>query len=436
LIHETDIQPRTVLATVAPAAMSLLRLAWLFLWSRPLVAALNLALLTLGVAGLVFVLSSSLQLQARAERALNGIDLVVGAKGSPLQLVLAGLLHLDAPTGNIPFASVSLLAKQPLVAGVVPLALGDSYRGFRIVGTQTAYLDWYGAKVIQGAVWKAPMEVVLGHQVAAATGLAPGQSFAGNHGLAGDANPHAATPFRVVGLLAPCDCVLDQLVLTDLQSVWEVHEAGHAAPAGRPPQHPSAREQADAHHKHDQHDQHEVSLLLVRYHSPLAAASLPRWVNAQPALQAASPALESAKLMRLSGLGIEVLRALGALLMAVAAGSIFVAMSHAVRERTSDLAMMRMLGATPVRVAMVLLLEALLLAALGGLLGLLLGLALTNLLGTYLTSLGWGGVSGWWWHIELGWIMMTTLALGALACAWPCWRVYRSDITFVLQGPG
>jgi putative ABC transport system permease protein len=409
--------------------MTLWRLSWAFLWSRPMVAALNLALLTLGVAGLVFVLSSSLQLQSRAERSLSGVDLVIGAKGSPLQLVLAALLHLEAPTGNIPYASAALLAKQPLVSGVVPLALGDSYRGFRIVGTQVAYLNWYGASMSQGAAWQASMQAVLGHQVAVATHLQLGQTFAGSHGLAGDANPHAAQPFRVVGVLAPCDCVLDQLILTDLESVWEVHEVGHPSLAAHPPQHSMPAAHAD------EAEKREVSLLLVRYRSPLAAASLPRWVNAQPALQAASPALESAKLMRVSGLGIEVLRAMGLLLMVVAAGSIFVAMSHAVRERSPDLAMMRMLGATPGRVAMVILMEAMWLAALGGLLGVALGLGLTGALGIYLATVGWGGVTVLWWHLELAGVMIMTLGLGALAAAWPCWRVYRTDITLLLQAP-
>ena len=409
--------------------MSLWRLSWVYLWSRPMVAALNLALLTLGVAGLVFVLSSSLQLQARAERALSGVDMVVGAKGSPLQLVLAGLLHLEAPTGNIPYQSAALLAQQPLVAGVVPLALGDSYRGFRIVGTQTTYLNWYGAKLSQGSAWEASMQAVLGHQVALATNLRPGQNFAGSHGLAGDANPHAATPFRVVGVLAPCDCVLDQLILTSLESVWDVHEVGHPSLATHPLKHATSSAQAE------EDEKREVSLLLIRYRSPMAAASLPRWVSSQPALQAASPALESAKLMRLSGLGIEVLRAMGLLLMVVAAGSIFVAMSHAVRERAPDLAMMRMLGAGPRRVAMVILMEAMWLAALGGLLGLALGLVLTSALGAYLATVGWGGVTGLWWQVELVWVIIMTLVLGGLAAAWPCWRVYRTDITLLLQAP-
>ena len=119
-------------------------LAWRYLWSRPLAAALNLLLLTLGLAAITLVLLVSTQLDRAFERDLEGIDLVVGAKGSPLQLILAGVFHIDVPTGNIPLQEVQALQKNPLVAQVIPLSLGDSYQGFRIVGTTPDYITHIG----------------------------------------------------------------------------------------------------------------------------------------------------------------------------------------------------------------------------------------------------------------------------------------------------
>ena len=122
-------------------------LAWRYLWSRPLAAALNLLLLTLGLAAITLVLLVSTQLDRAFERDLEGIDLVVGAKGSPLQLILAGVFHIDVPTGNIPLQEVQALQQNPLVAQVVPLSLGDSYQGYRIVGTTPDYvaaMGWAG----------------------------------------------------------------------------------------------------------------------------------------------------------------------------------------------------------------------------------------------------------------------------------------------------
>jgi putative ABC transport system permease protein len=396
----------------------MIRLAWRYLWSSPLTTALNLLLLTLGLAAVTFVLRASAQVEAGLKRDLAGIDLVVGAKGSPMQIMLAGVFHLDAPTGNIPLATLDLLQRQPLVAQAVPLSLGDSFRGFRVVGTTPAYLELYGAQLAQGAVWQRPMQAVLGAEVARASGLKIGDRFAGSHGLADGGGAHGDHQFEVVGLLAPSGSVLDRLVLTDLASVWEVHETHHAAEE----------------HAHDD-ESREITLALVRYRSPLAAAMLPRWVNAQEGLQSAAPALETARLMRLVGAGTEVLQGFGIVLLVAAGLSVWVALLHAVRARQSDLAMLRMLGAPARRVAALIALEALLLAALAAALGLAAGHGLVMLLERLLAerqSLQLGAL-GW---SEAEWLVpLLAGGLALLAAAWPAWRAYRLDVTTLLQAP-
>lgn len=398
----------------------MIRLAWRYLWSSPLTTALNLLLLTLGLAAVTFVLRASAQVEAGLKRDLAGIDLVVGAKGSPMQIMLAGVFHLDAPTGNIPLATLALLKQQPLVAQAVPLSLGDSLRGYRIAGTTPEYVDLYGAKLAQGALWAKPMQAVVGAEVARTVGLKVGDRFAGSHGLAEGGGAHGEQPFEVVGVLAESGSVLDRLVLTDLASVWQVHEAHHD------------HEEHDA-HDHDEH--REITLALVRYRSPLAAVSLPRWVNAQDGLQAAAPALETARLMRLVGAGTEVLRGFGLVLLAAAGLSVWVALLHAVRARQGDLAMLRMLGAPARRVAALIALEALLLAGLATVLGLAAGHGLVTALAHVLAerqslrlgALGWSEAE---WLVPLG-----AGGLALLAAAWPAWRAYRLDVTTLLQAP-
>ena len=121
--------------------MTTVAFAWRYLWSRPLAAALNLLLLSLGLASMTFLLLVSHQIDTAFERDLAGIDVVVGAKGSPMQLILSGVFHLDVPTGNVPLAAVQELEAHPQVARVIPVSLGDSFRGFRIVGTRPAYIE-------------------------------------------------------------------------------------------------------------------------------------------------------------------------------------------------------------------------------------------------------------------------------------------------------
>lgn len=400
--------------------MTLARLAWRYLWARPLASALNLLLLALGLAAASFVLLVNEQIETGMQRDLAGIDLVVGSKGSPMQIMLAGVLHMDVPTGNIPLDTVETLRRQPLVARAVPISLGDSLQGFRIVGTTPEYLQLYRATVAEGRAWQAPMQAVLGAEVARKLALKLGSHFAGSHGLGAQGGAHEGQEYLVVGILAPTGGVLDRLVLTDLASVWQVHDEHHAdkTPAG--PMSEPAR---------------ETTMVLLSYRSPLAAISLPRWVNAQDGLQAAAPALETARLLRMVGVGVEVLRGFAALLLLTAGLSVFVALLHAVRERQPDLAMLRMLGAPARRVALLVALEALWLALLASAIGLMLGHALTGALGWVLAERQSLGVSGWWFSPWEGVIPVLAALLAILAAAWPAWRAFRLDVTELLQSP-
>ncbi len=336
--------------------MKIIALSFRYLSARPLASALNVLLLSLGLASITLVLLVRAQIDRAFERDLAGIDVVVGAKGSPLQLILAGVFHIDVPPGNIALADVQALQADPRVAELIPLSLGDSFRGFRIVGTTPDYAAHYGTRLAQGSVWTRSMETVLGAQVARATGLKPGDSFTGAHGLDAGGPAHGDNPYRVAGVLVACGCVLDRLVLTATESVWQVHEHEKAEAAG------AAERQAEQYER-------EVTLALIRYKSPLAAMTFPRFINGSTRMQAAAPAVEITRLLRMVGVGTEVLRGFGAVLLLTAALSVFIALWNAVRERRADLAMLRMLGASPVKVAALLVCEALWLAVLAALLG-------------------------------------------------------------------
>ena len=392
-------------------------LAWRYLWARPLATVLNLLLLSLGLAAITLLLLVRVQIDRAFERDLAGIDAVVGAKGSPLQLILSGVFHLDVPTGNIPLAEAQALAQDARVAQLIPLSLGDSYRGFRIVGTTRDYPAHYGAELAQGAWWQTPMEAVLGAQVARSTGLAVGGQFAGAHGLGAGGEEHGDEPYRVSGVLAPCGCVLDRLVLTSSESVWRVHEGE--------PEDEAERRALEA--------DREITLALVRYRSPLAAVTFPRYVNSATSMQAAAPALEITRLLRMVGVGTDVLRGFAAVLLLTAGLSVFIALWSAVRERRADLALLRMLGAPPRRVAGLLLAEALWLAALATVLGLAAGHGLTALLGWMLENDQSVPLRGALWLAEELWVPALALTVAALASALPVLAAYRSSAVSLLN---
>jgi len=173
-------------------------------------------------------------------------------------------------------------------------------------------------------------------------------------------------------------------------------------------------------------------VLLLQYASPLAAAMLPRQINSQSELQAASPAYETARLFRIVGVGVEALRAFAVILILAAGLSVFIALYTALEERRYDLAVMRTLGASPARLFGMLVVEGLVLAGLGALIGLGLGHLLTALLGAWLEAQQQYPVTGLQWRAEELWLVAFALLVGLAAALVPAWRAYRTDVAGTL----
>jgi putative ABC transport system permease protein len=399
-----------------------LRLAFAYLASRPLATLLHVLMLALGVATLAFLMLFTSQAEERLARDAKPVDLVVGAKGSPLQLILSTVFHVDVPNGNIGLEESKAISRHPMVASATPVALGDSYRGHRIVGTDESFLALYGARIDAGRGFRDEMEVVAGAEVARRNQLSPGSKIVGSHGLAKSGPGHDEDPFEVVGVLAPTGTVIDRLVLTPVESVWHVHEhhgAKDEAPqaAGMPP----------AMRTPSQGGRLEITALLVKYRTPLAAAMLPRLVNSSTAMQAASPAYESARLLDLVGVGVQTLQWFAAIMMASAALSVFVALTSALQERRYDLALLRTLGARPLGLAALTLAEGVTLLVAGVILGLALGHGAAHALGLWLAQSGSWPLSGVAWAPGEAILVAMVFAGGIATCLVPAVQAYLSD---------
>ena len=432
---------------------------------RPLPAVLTVLLLALGIATVVVVLLFQRALEDRLGRDARGIDLVVGAKGSGLQLVLSSVFHADVPTGNVRLPELRDIARHPMVAGVIPLSLGDSYEGFRIVGTTHEYVSHYGGAVAHGRLWERPMEAVLGSRAARDTMLRPGDSFVGAHGLGGgSALLHADKPFKVAGVLQETGTVLDRLILVDSTSVWIVH-AVHgdtgAMPAGQGPQDDSTgdaeQRNRDARESRGEPADDsgttastgtayagggvsglpagdgEITALLVKFRTPLAAITLPRAINAGTALQAASPAQETARLFLLMGTGLDVFRAFAAVLVAASALSLFIALWHAMHEQRYDLAVMRTLGATRGRILRFVLAQGAALGVTGAIIGVVLGHAAGWLAAEWLDRARSVSVGTLGWAPAEGFVVAGAVLIALAAAIVPAMRAYRLDVITVLS---
>ena len=408
------------LATALPLALAYLR-------ERLLATLLNILLLALGIATIVALLLTMSQAEDRMERDAAGIDLVVGAKGSPLQLVLSSVFHVDIPTGNIALEEASRIGAEAAVKRAIPIALGDSYRAFRIVGTVPGYVDLYGASVTSGRVWAKPMEALIGADVAAQSGLKMGQKFAGTHGLAEGGGSHDRQPFEVVGILAPTGRVIDRLILTSLGSIWTLHEHPGVGSESRNAVLPTDNEAAN-----EADDDKEITALLIQYANPLAAATFPRRVNAVSGLQAAAPAMESARLFALLGFGVTALKVFAAIMMLCAGLGIFIGLMNALDERRADLALLRMLGANRGTVFLTILTQGFALGVAGVILGVLLGHAGAEWIGQSVAAVHRVRLTGLTWIVAEFWVAGSALVLSLAAGLFPAWRAYRDSVPELL----
>jgi len=372
--------------------MNISRLSWQNLISNPLNTTLSLLLMTFGVGiiSLLFLLNNQIEQQLQAN--LRGVDMVVGSKGSPLQLILSSIYHIDNPTGNIPYSEAIKIDNNSLVDLTVPLSYGDSYNGFRIVGTTHQYPELYEMSLKKGRLWSRSLEVVLGSTVAQIHRLKIGDTFYGTHGLIEGGHVHDEYAYEVVGIFNHSYTILDQLILTNTQSVWQVHnhevvEQGHEHQECDHEHHDD--EHSHEHHNCD-HDHHieestasglelnpsipedaMITSLLVKFKSPIGLIQLPRKINETTNLQAAVPALEISRLTNLLGFGVQTINIIAFIIIIVSGLSIFISLYNSLKKRRYELALMRVHGASKWQLVQLVLQEGIILSVIGTVLGLL-----------------------------------------------------------------
>jgi putative ABC transport system permease protein len=418
--------------------MNLGYLVWQYLKSRPLNTVLNIVLLGLGVAVITIMLLVNVQLQRRIEDNARGIDLVIGAKGSPMQLILSSIFHIDVPTGNIKLRDAERFARGPFVKKSIPLALGDSYKAYRVVGTNQKYPELYGAALTMGTWWQNTMEVTIGSVVHKQTGLKPGDHFASAHGLTSIGHAHDEQPYVVTGVIAATGTILDEMILTNVESIWQVHDQWPPSNANQHPADslPGALRSALIPSVTRGDSLREITSMLIQYRSALAAIQLPRIVNSNSSLQAASPAFEAARLFSIVGAGADLLMAFAYLLVVIAAMSIFIALYNSLRERRYDMAIMRAMGASKMKLFVAVTMEGAVLSLLGTLLGLALGHVALLLIPYWMEQTAKAGITGWYFHpFEYG-LIAASLLLGLICALIPAMEAYRTDISEVLAGNG
>lgn len=409
--------------------------------SRWLNSLLSVFLTAFGVMLAIIVLQFGHHIQNRLNADGQNIDLVVGAKGSPLQIVLSSIYHIDIPTGNIAYDEAKKWMSHKQVKTAIPMALGDNWKGYRIVGTTGDYMALYGAEIDTGKIWQKPFEAVSG----SAVGLKIGDEFEGAHGLMNGGHIHDHEKYRIVGTLKETGTVLDRLILTSLDSVLNIHgqqsvehdhEDEHHEHDHKDEHH--AHDHEEEHHAHDHEDEHhahdheahkespEITALLLTTRSPMANMNLPRMINRNSALQAANPALEITRMTSMLGLGSKTFSAVSTVLIIIAALSIFAGLSGSLENRMRDLAVLRALGYSKARLIKIIAAEGFIIVFSGITLGAVLGVLGFQALSHLITPLENSGAEVRFTP-EFILILLAVLLAGIIASIIPAIRAGRVD---------
>ncbi len=331
--------------------MNLFKISWSHIKSKPLDTSLSLLLLAFGVGIISMLLLVEVQLKSQFERNIKDIDMVLGAKGSPLQLILSAVYHIDAPTGNISKKEADRIIKHPFIKAGIPLAYGDNYLNYRIVGTTPAYLSHYEAEIESGKAWASSFEAVIGSKIAEKEGLKIGDSFYSAHGLDEEGEQHEDHAFKVVGILKKNNSVLDLLVLCSIESIWEVHDHG------------DGEEVLD--------EERQYTAVLLEKNNPMAVLTIPQLLL-DSNMQVALPAIEMNRLNQNFGIGMRTIQAIAIVIMLLSFISVFISLYNSLKERKYELALMRSMGGSRSTLFRLILQEGLLLTLIGFIIGMIL----------------------------------------------------------------
>ena len=414
-----------------------LDLALKSLWNRRVTAILTISAIAVSVALLLGVQKMRTAARESFANTVSGVDLIVGARSGPLNLLLYSVFRVGDATANVSWTSYQKIAKHPDVAWTIPISLGDSHHGFRVMGTNSSYFEHYrfgGTHELtfaSGAPFRDLYDAVLGADVARALGYKLGDSIIVAHGI-GNVSfaEHKDKPFRVAGILAPTGTPVDRTVHVSLEAITAIHidwQTGMQAPSG------FRVSAADARSRDLTPD--SITAFLVGMRSRVMTFTMQRAINdyRQEPLLAILPGVALSQLWELVGIADTALMIVAAFVVLAGLLGMLTAILTSLHERRREMAILRSVGARPRHVFTLLVAEAGLLAALG----VTAGVCLTYLLliaGRPLLEkrfgifIGVAGLTGYDLAI-LGAIVLAGLLMGLL----PAFRAYRNTLSDGLQ---
>ena len=409
--------------------MNIFKLSLKNIFNKPLSSTISLALLILGIGIISLLLQLNTLIKDQMDNNLKGIDMVVGAKGSPLQLILSSVYHIDSPTGNISLEEAEKISKNRMVGSSIKLLYGDNFKGYRIVGAEKKFIELYNGKIKKGKNLSKPFEVLVGSKVYSKLKIDIGDDLISSHGLRETGESHEDQSFKVVGLLEPSNSVIDQLIITLPQSVWDVH-GNHDHKEEH--EHDHEEEHEHDHDEEHQHDDREITAMLIKFKSPMNIIQFPRQINETTNLQAAVPSYEISRLFKLFGFGIETLSYLAYLIIIVSGFSLFINLFNSMRERKYEMALIRTLGASRLQLSTMIIFESIILTISGFILGLLFSRFGVMFVSSLMEESINYNLSSFKILNEEYWLLLLSVIIGLMASLIPAVQVYKMNISKIL----
>ena len=338
-------------------------------------------LTTIAVALSVFVLLGveHVRQESRSSFAstVSGVDLIVGARTGDINLLLLSVFRIGSASANVSWESVEAINEHPQVDWVVPLSLGDSHRGYRVVGTTEGFFDryHYGRKqpitFDTGSQFSETADVVLGAAVAKSLGYGIGDSLILSHGVADTSFVHHdQVPFTVVGLLSPTGTPVDNALFVSLEAIDAMHADEETAQEHGHDEH----DEHDAHNEHGEHDAHDhsgplgsVSAVLVGLDGPFATLQVQRWINEfeDEALLGILPGVTLTQLWDIMARIEDTLRGIAILVFISSLFGLNAMLLASMRERRQEIGILRSIGAPSLFILGMLVVESLLIVIVG-----------------------------------------------------------------------
>jgi len=442
--------------------MSLFSIVLKNLRTRPLSSILTIFSVLIGVALIISITVVQKQTEESYGQTSVGYDLILAAKGSQLQTTLNAIYHLETSTGIIPYQLYEFALRDPRIEKAFPLYVGDSFNGFRVVGTVPDFIDSaqprrdQNFQIAEGSNFSDPLQAVLGSMVAARTGLKIGDEIQLSHGLAEPAEGveervHDNAPVVIVGILEQSNTANDRVIFTDLYTTHALHD-------------PSFHVE-DLHNDHD-HDTvivndsidfkssikdlielKEIDALLVKMRDPAAALQLAGMINyptpANPLLarnmmrdpffqfknqiMAVVPAMQIMALMSIVGNAEVVLEYVAWFVIIVAMIGVLIAIYNTMESRKGDIAIMRALGASRSHILLIIMLESVVITLIGSILGLLVGHFIVSLIIPYLADVAGIVITAFQIDSTQWNYVATVVIIGAISGLIPALKAYRTE---------